>query len=334
MTTTSSSDVLCFGNAIVDVLAHADDAFLARHDMAKGSMALIDADRATSLYDDMGPAVEISGGSAANTAAGIASFGGQVGFVGKVGADQLGEVFTHDIRAVGVDYEVVRAAEGGSPTARCLILVTPDAQRTMNTFLGASAEVHPDDVPLDRVRATKVLYCEGYLWDPPEAKAAMRAAMTAAVEANVKVAFTLSDAFCVDRHRDEFLELLDGPVDILFANEAEIMSLYETASWEAAVDRVRGHVEIACLTRSDAGSHIVAGHSEIQILAQPVAKVVDTTGAGDLYASGFLYGYTRGFELVTCGDLAALAAAEVISHVGARPQRPLAELAREAGLLR
>jgi sugar/nucleoside kinase (ribokinase family) len=281
----------------------------------------------------MGQAVEISGGSAANTAAGIASFGGEVGFVGKVGADQLGEVFTHDIGAVGVDYQPVTAGEGGSPTARCLILVTPDAQRTMNTFLGASAEVHPDDVDVDRVRRAGVLYCEGYLWDPPEAKAAMRKAMDAAVDAGVKVAFTLSDSFCVDRHRAEFLELLDGPVDILFANEAEVLSLYEAPTWEVAVERVRGHVDIACLTRSEKGSHIIHGHDEIVIPAHPVDDLVDTTGAGDLYASGFLYGYTHNLDLKVCGDLASLAAAEVISHVGARPERPLAELARAAGIL-
>ena len=332
MTSTPTTDVLCFGNAIVDVIAHADDAFLTHHGMVKGSMSLVDAGAATALYADMGPGVEMSGGSAANTAAGIASFGGSVGFVGKVGADQLGDVFAHDISAIGVRYEPIRAAEGGSPTARCLILVTPDAQRTMNTFLGASAEVHPDDVDLDAVRAAKVLYCEGYLWDPPEAKAAMRRAMAAAVDAGVKVAFTLSDSFCVDRHRDEFLELLDGPVDILFANEAEILSLYEAPSWEVAVERVRGHTEVACLTRSEKGSHVICGHDEITTAARPVERVVDTTGAGDLYAAGFLFGYTRGLDLATCGELAALAAAEVISHVGARPERTLAELAREAGL--
>lgn len=321
--TDKSLDVVCIGNAIVDVLSHADDAFLETHGMVKGSMQLIDADVALSLYDAMPPAIEASGGSAANTAAGIASFGGRVGFVGKVADDVLGQVFTHDIRAAGVEYAPI-APPADQSTARCLILVTPDAQRTMNTFLGVSALISPADVDAELVGAAQVVYCEGYLWDLPDAKAALLAGMEASRAAGGKVAFTLSDSFCVDRHRDEFVDLAENHVDILFGNEAEICSLYETDSFEEAAARVAGHCEIACLTRSEKGSVIItADGARISVPAAP-AELIDTTGAGDLYASGFLYGYTNGLDLETSGRLASQAAAEVISHLGARPEVELA----------
>jgi sugar/nucleoside kinase (ribokinase family) len=288
--------------------------------MVKGSMQLIDDDVALRLYDAMPPAVEASGGSAANTAAGIASFGGSVAFVGKVAGDLLGEVFTHDIRATGVRYHPVEVS-ADQATARCLILVTPDAQRTMNTFLGVSSLISPSDVDASLVATAQVVYCEGYLWDLPAAKAALVKGMDVAKDAGGKVAFTLSDSFCVDRHRAEFLELAEHRVDILFANEAEITSLYETDSFDEAADRVAGHCEIACLTRSEQGSTIITASGErVHVPAEPIDRLVDTTGAGDLYASGFLYGYTRGLGLAECGRLGAIAAAEVISHMGARPE--------------
>lgn len=325
--------VLAVGNAIVDVIAHADDAFLELHQMAKGSMALIDDETVHRLYDAMGPATESSGGSAANTAAGIASLGGAVAFVGKVAPDQLGEVFGHDIRAAGVHYDEVVGDADGPATARCLILVTPDAQRTMNTYLGASATIGPDDLDAAVVADAAVVYCEGYLWDQPAAKQAILKAMDVARAAGALVAFTLSDGFCVDRHRAEFLELAEGRVDILFANEVEICSLYEVDDFEHAAARVAGHVALACLTRSENGSVVItaAGH-RVEAPAAPVERVVDTTGAGDLYAAGFLFGFTAGRPLEQCARLGALAAAEVISHVGARPERRLAELAAAAGL--
>ena len=326
-------DVLAVGNAIVDVLAHADDGFLDRHGMVKGSMALIDDAVVHDLYADMGPAVEISGGSAANTAAGLASLGGRAAFVGKIADDQLGEVFTHDIRATGVRFAPLAPLQGGPSTARCLILVTPDAQRTMNTYLGASAHISPADVDPSEVAAAAVTYCEGYLWDQPDAKAAILAAMDAARAAGRRVAFTLSDSFCVDRHRAEFLDLAEGRVDVLFANEAEICSLYEVDDFDAAAERVAGHVDLACLTRSEKGSVVITSAGErLAVPAAPVARVVDTTGAGDLFAAGFLFGLTAGRDLETCARLGALAAAEVISHVGARPEVSLADLAADAGL--
>ncbi len=322
-------DVVCIGNAIVDVISHADEAFLDRHGMVKGSMQLIDDSVVHTIYEDMPAGIEASGGSAANTAAGIASFGGQVSFIGKVGEDQLGEVFAHDLRATGVHFEAPAPtpASQDKATARCLILVTTDAQRTMNTYLGISSLLHPDDVTPALVESAQVVYCEGYLWDLPDAKAALVKGMDLAAASGGKVAFTLSDSFCVDRHRAEFLELAEHKVDILFANEAEICSLYETDSFEVAADRVAAHCEIACLTRSEQGSTIISAEGRIHIDAAPVAKVVDTTGAGDLYASGFLYGLTNGHDLATAGRLAALAAAEVISHLGARPETSLADLA-------
>ena len=319
-------NVVCIGNAIVDVISRTDDAFLDAHGMVKGSMALIDDTVVHTLYADMPPGLESSGGSAANTAAGIASFGGSVGFIGKVADDQLGEVFTHDIRAIGVHYDPP-APPADQATARCLILVTLDAQRTLNTFLGASSLITPADVDPAVVASAAVVYCEGYLWDLPEAKEAMRSGMRAAHAAGSKVAFTLSDSFCVDRHRAEFLELIEEHVDILFGNEDEIRSLYEVDTFEEAADRVRGHVEIACLTRSEKGSSVITPDQQLDVPAAP-ADVIDTTGAGDLYAAGFLYGHTNGHDLETSARLGSLAAAEVISHLGARPEVDLADLAK------
>lgn len=324
-------DVVGIGNAIVDVISQESEDFIGAHDLVKGAMTLIDADRAKQLYSAMAPAIETSGGSAANTMAGIASFGGTAGYIGKVRDDQLGEVFGHDIRAVGVDFEVAAATEG-PPTARCLIVVTPDAARTMNTFLGTSSLLHPDEIDTDFVAAGKVLYCEGYIWDIEITKQAIRKAVDACRSAGNKVSFTLSDSFCVERHHAEWLDLVDGSIDILFGNEHEVCTLFETDDFEAAVDAVQGKVEIACLTRGARGSVIVTPDRRIEIAAEPVGHVVDTTGAGDLYASGFLYGYTNGHELATCGRLASIAAAEVIGHVGARSLVPLHQLAADAGI--
>lgn len=318
-------DVLCIGNAIVDVLAHADDAFLAAEKLDKGGMMLIDAAAAERLYGRMGPGVECSGGSAGNTAAGVASLGGRAGYVGKVAADQLGQVFAHDIRAIGVEYQTAPLI-GGAPTARCLILVTPDAQRTMSTFLGACVALGPDDIDVAQVERAQVTYFEGYLWDPPAAKDAIRKAIQIAKAKGRKVALTLSDAFCVGRYRDEFRALVEGSVDILFANQAEIESLYQTQDFDTAMAAVRGKCPIAVLTRSEKGSVVVTRESVQAVPAAPVAKVVDTTGAGDLFAAGFLHGLTQGKPLATCARLGGIAAAEVISHVGARPDVPLRTL--------
>jgi sugar/nucleoside kinase (ribokinase family) len=325
-------DVVGIGNAIVDIIGRCDDAFLAKHGRSKGSMQLVDAVAVASLYDAMGPGIEISGGSAANTIVGVASFGGRAGFIGKTATDQFGQVFGHDIRAAGVAFKTPPAA-GGEPTGRSLILVTPDGQRTMNTYLGVSPRLGGGEVDADLIRSARILYLEGYLFDRPEAKAAFRQAADIAAHAGRQVALTLSDPFCVDRHRPEFLELVRQSVDILFANEAEVMSLYETNSFDAAAQRAQADTKLAALTCSEKGSVILSGGKSIAIPAAPVAKVVDTTGAGDLYAAGFLFGVARGMDLETAGKLGSLAAAEVISHIGARPQVPLAELARKQGLL-
>ena len=326
--TQASIDVVGIGNAIVDVIAHAEDAFLAQEVLVKGTMTLIDAPRAEALYRMMGPAIEASGGSAGNTMAGIASLGGEGAYIGKVRDDFLGQVFRHDITAIGVRFDT-EAATSGPGTARCLILVTPDGQRTMNTHLGACVELGPADIDPDTIAAAQITYLEGYLFDPPLAQEAFRKAAAIAHAAGRQVALSLSDPFCVGRHRAAFRELVDGHVDILFANEAEICSLYETDDFGAAAAAVRGHVAIAALTRSAAGSLILAAGAEHPVAAAPVARVVDTTGAGDLYASGFLYGLTRGFPLPTCGEVGSLCAAEIISHVGARPELDLAQLVGE-----
>src|SRR6516165_10784094 len=280
-------DVVGIGNAIVDVLAHAEEAFLLRHGLNKGTMTLIDADRATALYEAMRQGIEVSGGSAANTIAGLASLGGAGGFIGKVGADTLGEIFRHDIRASGVAF-ATPPTRSGTPTARSLILVTPDAQRTMNTYLGACIELGPADVDPATIAAARVTYLEGYLWDPPAAKQAFLKASRIAHERGRKVSLSLSDPFCVDRHREEFRELVRDHVDILFANEAEICSLWQTESFDAALQATRGLCEVAALTRSAKGSLILAGEETHMVDAAPVRRVVDTTGAGDLYAAGFL----------------------------------------------
>ncbi len=320
-------DVLAIGNALVDVIVHADDALLQAHGMAKGAMTLIDEERAHALYGLMPPAVEISGGSAGNTIAGVASLGGRAAYIGKVSDDQLGEVFRHDIRAAGVTYDVAPAA-GGSSTGRCLIFVTPDAQRTMNTYLGASSTLGPGDVDEALVALARITYLEGYLWDPPSAKEAFLKAARIAHEAGRKVALTLSDAFCVDRYRESFLDLVEHHVDVLFANEAEILSLYQVSSFDDALQRVRGHCEIAALTRSAKGS-VIAGGDEVHVIDAAPARVIDTTGAGDAYAAGFLFGLTSGRDLAACGRIGAIAAAEVINHVGARPETRLAVLVRD-----
>jgi sugar/nucleoside kinase (ribokinase family) len=291
-------------------------------------MNLIDETQAEALYSEMGPGREVSGGSAGNTAAGIASLGGACCFIGKVHNDELGKVFSHDMRAAGVTFDTAHLLVGPA-TARSLILVTPDAERTMNTFLGACIELGPDDIDEDQVANAQVTYMEGYLWDPPMAKDAFRRAIEIAHGAGRKTALTLSDSFCVDRYRQEFLQLLDGDIDILFANEDELKSLYQVDSFDDALQRVQGHCEIAALTRSEKGSVIMRGNEVHVIDAIPVDPVVDTTGAGDLFASGFLYGLARGHDLKTCGMIAGTAAAEIISHFGARPETSLKKLVGE-----
>lgn len=329
--TDNALNVVGIGNAIVDVLSRGDDTFLDRHGLVKGAMSLIDADTAEAVYGAMGPGVEVSGGSAANSMAGIASLGGTSAFIGKVRDDLLGDVFTHDIRAIGVRYETPPASTGLG-TARCLIVVTPDAQRTMQTFLGASQDLGPDEIDSVTVAAAEVTYLEGYLFDPPKAKEAFVKAAKIAHEAGRRVALTLSDQFCVDRHRDDFRNLVEGHVDVLFANESEILSLYEAPDFDAALQAVRGKCDIVALTRSEKGSVLLRGSGEVHVIdAAPVDKVVDTTGAGDLYAAGVLYGLTNGLDLPTSGRIGSIAAAEVIGHMGARPETPLKDLV--AGLV-
>lgn len=318
-------DVVGIGNAIVDVIAHCDEDFIARMNLNKGAMTLIDTARANALYDSMGPAVEISGGSGANTTVGVASLGGKAAFIGKVGNDQLGGIFRHDIRAVGVHFDIA-PANSGTPTARSMILVTPDAERTMNTYLGACQELTPADVDPHLIQRAKVTYMEGYLWDPPLAKEAFLKAARIAHDAGQEVSLTLSDAFCVQRYLSEFQDLVKNHVDILFANTSEILALWQTEDWDEAVRLTRQHCDLAALTRSEKGSVIVTADEVHEIPAWPVDEIVDLTGAGDLYAAGFLYGYTHGRDFAACGRIASLAAGEVISHVGARPETPLAEL--------
>jgi len=320
-----SYDVVGLGNALVDVIAQTDDAFLEQQQLAKGSMALVDTDRAVSLYEALQGGVEMSGGSAANTMCGIASFGGRAAFIGKVAQDALGDTFSKDMQVVGVDFK--RPASGNSvPTGRCIIAVTPDAQRTMNTFLGISSLLTPADLDAAAIAAGAVLYLEGYLYDQPEAKVAFRAAAEIAHKHNRQVSLTLSDSFCVDRHRSDFRALISDEIDILFGNEAELLALYETDTFEFAVTRLRQDCIVAAITRSELGSVVVTKDGVVEVAAQPVAQVVDTTGAGDIYAAGFLYGYTRGMDLHTCATLGHIASAEVISHVGPRPQIALSSL--------
>jgi sugar/nucleoside kinase (ribokinase family) len=324
-TTKLSLDVAAVGNAIVDVLSQTHDDFLREIGLTKGAMTLVGAPEAETLYAHVGAATECSGGSAANTVVGVALLGGRTGFIGKVRDDQLGEIFRHDIQAVGVEFDTPAAASGPS-TARCLVLVTPDAQRTMQTFLGAAAHLEPDDVDPEMIRRAGVTYLEGYLFDPPPAKKAFERAAALAHSAGKRVALTLSDPFCVDRHRDDFQKLIVDHIDILFANESEIKSLYKVDDFDAALQIVRDQCEIAVLTRSEKGAVVVAGDETHVIDAEPVARVVDTTGAGDLFAAGFLFGFTHGLGLATAGRIGAICAAEIISHFGARPATSLADL--------
>ena len=321
-------DIIGIGNAMVDVTARVEDSFLSRHDMHKGAMILVDAAAAEALYAAMPPGIESSGGSAGNTCAVAAVLGARVAYLGKVADDQLGNVFAHDISTLGVHFPSARLT-GGVPTARCLILVTPDGQRTMNTYLGACVTFGEDDVDEELVAAASVTYLEGYLFDPPAAQAAFRRAAAAAHRAGGQVALSLSDAFCVDRHRAAFRDLVAGHVDILFANETEITSLYEKNTFEDAAEAARADVALAALTRSEAGSVIIRGSETIAIPAAR-AKVVDTTGAGDAYAAGFLTGWTAGRPLRECGRMGSVAAAEVISHYGARPEADLKALVKRA----
>jgi len=317
-------DVLGVGNALVDVISHAEDAFIESEGLVKGSMMLIESDRALSLYQSMGAGVEMSGGSAANTMCGVASFGGRAAYIGKVADDELGTVFAHDLRAVGVAFHPGKP-EGEMRTGRCLILVSPDAQRTMNTYLGMSSWLHPGDLDESVIADAQVTYLEGYLFDRPEAKEAFRKAARTAHAAGRQVSLTLSDPFCVDRHRDDFRGLVQDDVDILFGNADELRALYEVESFEAAIEMVRRDCHLAAITNGKDGSVIITREAVIPIAAEPVSRVLDTTGAGDLYAAGFLHGLTSGRPLPECGRLGSVAAAEVISHVG---PRPLVELRR------
>lgn len=325
-------DVLAIGNAIVDVIAKVDDAFVERNGLVKGSMNLIDEARAEELYNSMGPAIEISGGSAGNTAAGVASFGGNAAYFGKIKADQLGGIFRHDMRAQGVQFDSV-AATSGPATARSFILVTPEGERTMNTYLGACVHLSESDVDEKIVATAKVTYMEGYLWDRQEAKEAFKLAAKIARKAGKLTSITLSDSFCVERHRESFLDLIKNDIDIVFANETEIKSLYLTQSFDGALQALRKDCETAVVTRSAAGSVVAHGEAVLVIPAIAIPRVVDVTGAGDLYAAGFLFGLTQGIGHARSAQLGSLAAAEVISHVGARPEVNLRQHAKEAGLL-
>jgi sugar/nucleoside kinase (ribokinase family) len=321
-------DVIGIGNALVDVLVSVEDSFLAAEDLPKGGMVLVEADQSDALYAKLGPASESSGGSCGNTMAGFAALGGAGAYIGKVRDDQFGKVFRHDLSSIGVAFETAPAGDA-APTGKCLVLVSPDAQRTMVTYLGAATELTEDDIDADAVAAARVLYLEGYLFDRPEAKRAFEKAAEIAHGAGREVALTLSDGFCVDRHREHFKELVAQHIDILFANEEEIKSLYQVDSFDAALQRVRNHCRIACLTRSEKGSVVLSGEEVHVVDAEAVERVVDTTGAGDQYAAGFLYGYTQGRDLHTAGRIGSIAAAEVVSHYGARPEVDLKRLVGE-----
>jgi adenosine kinase len=325
-------DVLGIGNAIFDVLVQTDESFLGRHGMTKGGMALIDEARATAIYADMGPAIEMSGGSAANTIVGIANLGARAAYVGKVRDDQIGRLYTHDIRAAGVAFETA-AAKDGPATGCSYILVTPDGERTMNTYLGAAQELMPGDIDAAQIAASHVIYLEGYLWDPKSAKEAFVKAAAIAHGANRQVALTLSDSFCVDRYRDEFLDLMrKGTVDLVFANEAELHSLYQTSDFDTALKQLQSDTKLGVVTRSEKGCVVASKDGVVAVPAFPIQKLVDTTGAGDLFAAGFLFGLVRNAGYENAGRLGALAAAEVIQHIGARPQVSLKELAKQNGL--
>lgn len=326
-------DVLTVGNAIVDIISSCPESFIEENDIVKGAMNLVDAERAQLLYRKMGPALEASGGSAGNTAAGVANLGGKAAYFGKVARDQLGDIFAHDIHAQGVHFET-KPLEGAQPTARSMIFVTPDGERSMNTYLGACVELGPEDVDANVVAQSKVTYFEGYLWDPPRAKDAIRECARIAHENGREVSMTLSDSFCVGRYRDEFLDLMrSGTVDIVFANRAEALALYETEDFEEALKAIARDCKLAAVTMSEEGSVIVRGDERVYVPAIPVDQVVDTTGAGDLYASGFLFGYTTGRDLATCGALGSLAAGIVIQQIGPRPRISLKDEARKLGLI-
>lgn len=323
-----SFDVIAIGNAIIDVIANCEDALIEKLGLSRGGMMLIDADQATSLYDAMGPAREISGGSAANTLAGLAALGAKCAFIGQVADDQLGEVFTHDIRAGGIAFDV--AARSGTPTARCLIFVTPDGQRTMNTFLGASQHLPAEALDESAIANAAVLYLEGYLWDPEEPRAAMRKAIEAARNAGRKIAFTPSECFVIDRHRADFLDLIDtGKIDVLFCNEHEMAALLGHDDFEKGLAELSPKIPVLVVTRGSEGAVAVSAGQRVQIGAEPVERVVDTTGAGDLFAAGFLFGHVRGKSLEQCLKLGAICACEVISHYGARPEANLKALTAE-----
>ncbi|MCP3404005.1 adenosine kinase [Bradyrhizobium sp. CCGB01] len=325
-------DVLGIGNALFDVLVRTDEAFLGKHGMTKGSMSLIDEARAAAIYKDMGPATEVSGGSAANTIVGIGSLGARAAYVGKVKDDQIGKLYVHDIRAAGVAFNTP-AAKDGPATGCSYILVTGDGERTMNTYLGAAQDLSPADIDPAEIAAAGIVYLEGYLWDPKNAKDAFVKAAEIAHGAKRKVALTLSDSFCVDRYRDEFLGLMrNGTVDIVFANESELHSLYMTSDFDTALKQLRNDVKLGVVTRSEKGCVVVTPTDAVAAPASPITKLVDTTGAGDLFAAGFLYGLARNLAHKQCGELGALAAAEVIQHIGARPQVSLKELAQQRGL--
>ncbi|MFB9951535.1 adenosine kinase [Rhizobium puerariae] len=326
-------DVLTIGNAIVDILARCEDSFLSENAIIKGAMNLIDAERAELLYSKMGPAVEASGGSAGNTAAGIAGFGGRAAYFGKVAEDQLGTIFQHDIRAQGVHYQT--KPEGTyPPTARSMIFVTPDGERSMNTFLGACVDLGPEHVEEDVVAEAKVTYFEGYLWDPPRAKEAIREAARIAHAHGREVSMTLSDPFCVGRYRAEFLDLMrSGTVDIVFANRQEALSLYETEDFELALEKIGQDCKLAAVTLSEEGAVVIRGGERVKVAAYPIKELVDTTGAGDLFAAGFLFGYTQGRSLEDCGRLGCLAAAITIQQIGPRPMASLKEAAGAEGLI-
>jgi sugar/nucleoside kinase (ribokinase family) len=330
--TAARFDVIGIGNAIVDIIGRCDEAYLAGIGATKGSMRLVGADDVAKIYATMGTAVEISGGSAANTIAGVASFGGKAAFIGTIADDEFGKIFKHDIRSIGVEFSVEPIANA-APTSRSLILVTPDGERTMNTFLGISTRLDESQLNLDLIRDSAILYLEGYLFDDPKAKQAFRKALHTAKTAGRKVALTLSDGFCVDRHRAEFVELIRSGIDILFANESEIKSLYQTESFELAAKSASEDAKLAVLTRSAKGSVIFAEGRTIEIGSEPISELIDTTGAGDLYAAGFLFGYSKGYDLEICGRLASLAASEIISHIGARPEIALSDLARQRGMI-
>ncbi len=325
-------DVVGIGNAIVDVIARCDDALLARLGLDKGHMRLIEEDEIAPLYEAMTSAIEVSGGSAANTMVGLASLGADVAFIGKVADDEFGRIFRHDIRAAGVTFNAPLEA-GHEPTARSLIFVTPDGERTMNTFLGISPHLNSGNLDKGLIAAAQIVYLEGYLFDRADARRAFHEAAALAAEGGQAVALSLSDAFCVERHRAAFCELVRDKVDLLFANEEEIMTLYETSDFDAAFARLRAEGTLGAVTRGAKGSLVITPEEVLEIPAEPVARVVDTTGAGDLYAAGFLFGYVKGLPHGQCGRLGALAAAEIISHMGARPETSLLALAREKGLL-